>query len=89
MNTILVSYDLNAPGKDYTKLLEHLRSYGNRSKPLKSLWLIRTALTAAQVFDAAKPHLDQNDYILVIDVTGRAHKGILSAANVNWIGPTM
>ena len=90
MNTILVSYDLRAPGKDYTKLLDHFRSYGKRSKPLKSVWLIRTTLTAAQVLDAAVNYIDKNDNILAIDVTGRASKWRnLSDDNVKWIGSTM
>jgi hypothetical protein len=72
MNTILVSYDLHAPGKDYSKLKEHLNSYGSWAKPLESLWLVRTTFTAEQVRDAAKKHVDQNDKIFAVDITGKA-----------------
>lgn len=72
MNTILISYDLIEPGRDYTNLWDHLKSYGTWSKPLESVWLIKTDLTAAEVRDAAKEHVDQNDKILTIDVTDRS-----------------
>jgi hypothetical protein len=69
MNTILISYDLRAPGRDYTKLWDHLKSYGNWAKPLESVWLIRTTLTAAKVRDAASNYVDQNDKIFAVDMT--------------------
>lgn len=72
MHTILVSYDLRSPGKDYSRLWEHLRSYSTRCKPLESLWLVKTSKTATEVRDAAKQHIDINDKLLVIDVTGDA-----------------
>lgn len=71
MNTILISYDLRAPGKDYPKLKSHLESYGNWAKPLESVWLIRTTLTAVQVRDAAKNNVDQNDKIFTVDITSK------------------
>lgn len=72
MNTYLVSYDLIRPGKDYSNLIAHLKSYGNWGKPLESVWLIKSSLTAEQVRNAARTHMDGNDKIIVIDVTSRA-----------------
>jgi len=71
MYTLLVSYDLKAPGKDYAKLWEFLKSYA-WAKPLESVWLIRTTSTPAQVRDAARNHIDQNDRIFVVDMTNSA-----------------
>jgi len=86
MSTILVSYDLNKPGKDYPKLWEHLRSYNAYAKPLESVWLVKTNLTALQVCDAAKKYVDQNDKIFTIDVTSRNAAWInLSKENSDWI----
>ena len=70
MNTILVSYDLNEKGKDYSKIIEHLESYEEHIKPLLSLWLIRTPLTAKEVYDKVEKCVDKNDNICAIDVTG-------------------
>lgn len=71
MNTYLISYDLIRPEKDYTRLLAHIKSY-TWAYPLKSLWLIKSSLTAEQVRNAARAHMDANDKVLVIDVTSRA-----------------
>lgn len=72
MNTYLISYDLIRPGKDYSALHAHLKTYGNWAKPLESVWLVRSSMTAEQVRNAAKAHLDVNDKIFVVDVTARA-----------------
>lgn len=71
MNTYLISYDLIRPGKDYTHLIAHIKSY-TWAHPLESVWLIKSTLTAEQVRNAARSHMDANDKILVIDITSRA-----------------
>ena len=87
MNTILISYDLRIPGKDYANIWEHLRSYGNWAKPLESVWLIKTSYNAEQVRNSAISHIDQNDKIFVVDVTSRACAWKnLAAEVVKWIG---
>ncbi len=72
MNTHLISYDLIRPGKDYTHLIAHLKRYSTWARPLESVWLIKSSLTAEQVRNAVRAHMDANDKILVIDVTKRA-----------------
>jgi hypothetical protein len=90
MRSFLIDYDLNAPGKDYTKLIDHLKSYGNWCHYLKSGWLIRTISTATAVRDAARAFMDQSDDLLVVDVTAdtAAWHG-LSDEITNWIGQTL
>jgi hypothetical protein len=72
MNIILISYDLMAPGKDYGKLHEHLKSYPTWAKPLESLWLIKTSYNPTQIRNRVAQYVDQNDHLFVIDVTGAA-----------------
>jgi len=87
MNTILISYDLRTPGKDYANLWAHLRSYGNYAKPLESVWLLRTNYNVEQVRNAALSHVDQNDKIFAVDVTSKASAWKNIAAEVvKWIG---
>ena len=90
MRTFLIDYDLNAPGKDYTKLIDHIKSYGNWCHYLKSGWLIRTQSTAAALRDAAVSCVDPNDDLMVVDVTAdvAAWDG-LSQEITNWIGSTL
>lgn len=64
-----VNYDLNKSGQDYTKLIEYLKSHQGWAKPLKSSFFVKTALTAAQLRDGVKTHIDANDSVLVVTVT--------------------
>ncbi len=72
MRTILVVYDLNSPGQDYTKLIGYLQSLGAWWHHLDSIWLVKTRLSPVDVRDGAQAFLDVNDELLVIDVTGDA-----------------
>ncbi len=86
MNTLLVSYDLKTPGKDYQKLWDHLKSYSYYCKPLESFWLIKTSLSAEAGRDNIKLFMDLNDRLIVINVTGRETAwSNLAEANSQWI----
>ena len=80
----LISYDLRKPGQDYKDLHNAIKSYGNWAKPLESVWLIDTNQRAAQIYDRLRPHIDDNDYLLVIE-TGRDRQGWLSKDIWNWL----
>lgn len=73
MKTLLVSYDLRKPGKDYQKLIDHLKFFSTWAKPLESFWLIKTDETAEGVTnDIKNNYIDANDKLFVIDVTSRS-----------------
>lgn len=86
VKTILVSYDLVAPGRNYDELLDHLRSYSGYCNPLESFWLVRTSFSETEVRDKVANFLDSNDKLLVMDVSGdaAAWRG-LSSDNATWI----
>ena len=69
--TYLISYDLSIPeaSEDYRRLIKRIQSYPDYATPLKSVWLIKSSETVLQVRDALKLILDENDRLLVIDVT--------------------
>jgi hypothetical protein len=71
MSTYLVSYDLGQPetSADYHRLLQYLRSFGTRAKPLYSVWFIESNEAATTIRDALRVRVDANDKVLVIDVT--------------------
>lgn len=77
MNTLMVGYDLNRPGQNYDALIEQLKSFSSWWHHLDSTWLIKTAKTAVEVRDELKPHIDQGDELLVVNLGDR------SAA---WVG---
>ncbi|MDO3334182.1 hypothetical protein [Mycobacteroides abscessus] len=86
MNMIMVSYDLNTPGQDYSDLNAKLKSYGTYWHHLDSFWLIGTNQTCVEVCDIVKSYLDKNDELLVMDVTGDAAAWVgFSASASKWL----
>lgn len=69
MKTLLIGYDLNAPGRDYNDLIEHLETYPQWWHYLDSTWLIKTSEAPSAVRDRIGKFLDANDELLVLDVT--------------------
>jgi hypothetical protein len=73
MSTLLIGYDLNAPGKDYAELHAAIKAQGTAWwHHLDSTWLVRTERTPAEVRSNLKEHLDANDELIVIDVSRRS-----------------
>jgi hypothetical protein len=70
VNTIMVGYDLNKPGKDYATLIAKLKAFPNWWHHLDSTWLVKTNLSAVQVRDQLRPLMDASDELLVMNVTG-------------------
>ena len=66
MSTYLISYDLRSPGRNYEPLYEYLRSYGTRSKPLESVWIIVAEKSAKTIRDEITAIVDSGDGVLVL-----------------------
>ncbi|SDW34818.1 hypothetical protein SAMN05444358_101578 [Ruegeria halocynthiae] len=66
MSVLLVSYDLDAPNRNYDQLYEKIKSYGAWAHALESVWLIDTSSDPADVRDDLKKVLDSGDQLLVI-----------------------
>ena len=71
MATLLVGFDLDKPGQDYTAIGKRLRSCEAWWHHLDSTWLVRTELTVVQLREELRQLIDKNDKVLVIDVSGR------------------
>ena len=65
MAVLLVTYDLNTPGKDYNDLLKKIKGY-DWARLSESSYAISTSASPQAVFDQLKPYLDRNDYIYII-----------------------
>jgi len=70
--TVLIGYDLNRPGQDYSDLSAKIKSFGAWWHCLDSTWIVKTELAPVQVRDALLPLLDANDEVFVVDITGQA-----------------
>ena len=79
-----VNYDLKQPGRDYNGLYRAITSLGPSWHYLGSTWLVDTHLTAAGIAASLRPHIDNNDRLLVIRVT-RESDGWLPEDAWRWI----
>lgn len=89
MPTLLIAYDLNAPGQDYDSLIDAIKALGTWWHHLDSTWLVVTPLTATSARDSLATHLDAGDELLIVDVTGdgRAWRGFSDRA-AKWLKAT-
>ncbi len=71
MKRYLISYDLDQPGQDYTRLISEIERLGG-VKILYSEWSLKTTYSAVQVRDHLRQFIDGNDKLLVLGVTGEA-----------------
>ena len=67
MAVLLVTYDLNRPGKDYPDLLKTIKEY-SWSKISESSYAINTTKSPIDVFNQLKPFVDKNDNLYVINL---------------------
>ena len=66
-NNIHISYDLNSPGQDYTRVIDKIKSLGGWAKIHKSFWFVSTDLSASQVCSAVWSVMDSSDSLYVVD----------------------
>ena len=70
MACYLVACELNSPGDDYIGLTEAIERLASRSRRcLGSVWLVHAESTAAELRDELKPHLGDNDRLLVAQIS--------------------
>ncbi len=80
-----INYDLKRPGQNYEALYEAIKNCGSSWWHfLGSTWLVDTSLDAKGVWDRIAPHVDNNDFFLVIGVT-RDYQGWLPQEAWDWI----
>lgn len=70
MYTFLVAYDLRDDWSDehYERVGDAIKSCGVAAEAEKSVWLLRSRLTAKEILPVIEEELDNRDRILVIEV---------------------
>ncbi len=73
MSIHLISYDLVAPGRDYSSLIKKIKTADGWCHVLESTWLVKTDKTASQIYSLLTPLMDSNDKLFVarIDQTNK------------------
>lgn len=86
MRTVLITYDLNAPGQNYGKVLEVIRSYPAWCRIATSAYEVQTYETVTKVRDKLVRVMDTNGTVFVVDVTGQPSAWYGLPADVgSWI----
>ncbi len=67
MAVYIVTYDLNAPGKNYTPLIDAIKKY-SYCKCLKSAFFVDTNEDAASIRDKLTKLIDVNDSLYVMEL---------------------
>ena len=69
MSAYMITYDLNAEGQNYEKVIETIKGCSvTWYSAWKSSYLIKSNMTAKQIRDNIAQYLDGNDTLLVIEV---------------------
>ena len=83
MAVLLITYDLNKPGKDYNGLLGAIRSYGY-AKLSESSYAIKTEKSAQTIFSYLKQFIDDNDNMYIINLK-KPYAGYGPKAVNDWL----
>lgn len=67
MSALLIAYDLNKPGQNYTNLFKAIEALGRNWHYLNSTWIVVSSLTPNQAYDNLTSHIDSNDGMLVMN----------------------
>lgn len=85
MKTLLIAYDLNAPGQNYAGLIQTLQGFAEWCRPLESTWVIKSSQQPTAIRDLLLTKVDRTDEILVVDITGDDWASWLSERVNNWL----
>lgn len=86
MATYLIGYDLNRPHKDYPELIEAIKALGGTWwHHLDSTWIIKHAGPATAIRDALRLHIDSNDELLVVHLSGEGAWAGFSDKGSKWL----
>lgn len=83
MPVLLVTYDLNKPGQDYSDLLKTIKGYAY-AKLSESSYAILTDKSPQTIYDQLKPTIDKNDNLYVINLK-RPYSGQGPQEVNNWL----
>lgn len=85
MALYLIGYDLKAPGRNYDELYKAIKSLGAWCHPLDSTWIVKHSGPCPAIRDALSPHIDGNDSLLVVALSGPWASFGLSTTVTDWL----
>ncbi|MBE3143933.1 MAG: hypothetical protein IMZ61_08420 [Planctomycetes bacterium] len=79
-----INYDLKVPNRDYEGLYKAIKQLGKWWHYIESTWLIMSDESSTQIWDKLRIHMDQNDFMLIIEVRNDV-QGWLPKEAWDWI----
>ncbi|MFF0595924.1 CRISPR-associated protein Cas2 [Streptomyces antibioticus] len=84
--SLLIGYDLNRPGQNYKSLHDAIKALGSAHwHILDSTWIVDTQKTCTQARDELKKHIDSNDKLLVVQLTGVGAWTGFTQTGTDWL----
>ena len=83
MATLLVTYDLNKSGQNYTSFLGVIKKY-TWARLSESSYAIQTYETPQAVYNNLSPYIDKNDNVYIIALS-QSHYGQGPQEVNNWL----
>jgi len=84
MKTYLVGYDLNRPHQDYPELIRAIKQFPWWHY-LDSTWIVKSNSKASEIRDNLAQHIDTNDELLVVSLTGESAWTGFDATASAWL----
>lgn len=72
MASKVVTYDLCAPGRDYSSLHDAIKSYPGWAKITESCWLIVSDDSCKEIRSNLLAQMDENDRLFIAKLSGEA-----------------
>lgn len=89
MKKFLITYDLNAVGKDYSGLYQLIKDIAPNAwiHPLESVWCIKLSneWNSSEIYTRLKPAIDTNDNLFIIEMTDQDRQGWMPKSFWTWI----
>lgn len=83
--TFLITYDLLKKCGNYDALYAQIKALGNWWHHLDSVWIVTTAMPFKEVSDLVRAQLDDQDSLLIVDITGMNRRGWLTQRAWDWL----
>lgn len=68
----IITYDLKAPGRDYSTLISEIKKYSNCVKVTESTWIVSSSDACSDIRDHLVNYIDSNDRLFVANLSGEA-----------------
>ncbi len=69
MTDYLITYDLNIPGQDYSKLFDAIIKLGSAYHGMQNTWFVKSNYSATEIRNFLKSFIDSNDKLFVCQIS--------------------